>query len=71
MTFRWKKDNVEIANSPRMHINYTCTDPSKEQISDLHIFNASLNDAGIYQCFASNIYGSVHSGKANVSVVGM
>lgn len=50
--------------------NFHIAPESKEQISELHIHNASLKDAGVYQCFASNSYGSAHSGKANVSVVG-
>lgn len=70
ITFRWKRDNVEVKSSPGMSIKHHVMNSGfKEQTSELHILNASLGDAGIYQCYASNSYGSVHSGKANVSVV--
>ncbi|XP_034230739.1 leucine-rich repeats and immunoglobulin-like domains protein 1 [Thrips palmi] len=71
ITFRWKRDNIEVKSSLGMSIkyNFRINSDSKEQTSELHIYNASLRDAGIYQCFSSNSYGSAHSGKANVSVV--
>lgn len=71
ITFRWKRDNIEVKSSSGMYIKYNfhINSDSKEQTSELHIYNASLRDAGIYQCFTSNSYGSAHSGKANVSVV--
>lgn len=73
IAFRWKRDNIEVKSSLGMYIkyNFRISSDSKEQTSELHIYNASLRDAGIYQCFTSNSYGSAHSGKANVSVVGM
>ncbi|KAK3908889.1 Leucine-rich repeats and immunoglobulin-like domains protein 3 [Frankliniella fusca] len=71
ISFRWKRDNVEVKSSTSMSIKYSfqITSDPKEQTSELHIYNASLKDAGIYQCFASNSFGSAHSGKANVTVV--
>lgn len=71
ISFRWKRDNVEVKSALGMSIKYSfrITSDPMEQTSELHIYNASLKDAGIYQCFASNSFGSAHSGKANVTVV--
>lgn len=71
ISFRWKRDNIEVKSSSGLYLkyNFRINSDSKEQTSELHVYNTSLRDAGLYQCFASNSYGSAHSGKANVSVV--
>ncbi|KAF4532659.1 hypothetical protein B566_EDAN009842 [Ephemera danica] len=68
MTFRWKKDNVDLKSYGIQ--NYARADNNlSEQRSELQLFNISYNEAGRYQCVVSNEFGITYSQKSKISVL--
>ena len=65
----WKRNGGVLSNSTNIYI-------TEEEVGDsilvstLTLVNATLNDAGVYECIASNDVGD-NSGVFNVTVFGM
>ncbi|XP_044741546.1 leucine-rich repeats and immunoglobulin-like domains protein 3 [Chrysoperla carnea] len=70
MTFKWKRDNVEIDAQPPTTGVQTQTDNgrSTEAMSELHLYNVTHNDVGKYQCIVENGFGTTYSAKAHITV---
>ncbi|KAJ8971940.1 hypothetical protein NQ317_013837 [Molorchus minor] len=70
MTFLWKKDNIELANSNVLVKSRTEPDgKSTETSSELNLISVNHSDAGKYQCVVSNNYGTTYSQKSAISVL--
>jgi hypothetical protein len=68
MTFQWRKDNVEL-QTPTVQTARMVDGKISEHKSELQLFNISHNDAGKYQCIASNVHGTTYSQKSKISVL--
>ncbi len=59
----WTKDDLAVNYTERVYLDL--------YNGSLHFADVELEDAGVYQCFASNINGSTESTNATLSITGI
>ena len=59
----WTKDGVMVNYTERVYMDLFS--------GSLQFADVMLEDAGVYQCFASNVNGSVESGTATLTITGL
>ncbi|XP_045482128.1 leucine-rich repeats and immunoglobulin-like domains protein 3 [Harmonia axyridis] len=70
MTFRWKKDNVEL--DEEVFDNFILSPTTQKELDVDSVLNLTFvqnSDAGKYQCIVSNQFGTAYSQKATISVL--
>lgn len=71
MTFKWKRDNVELPDDNENMRTESMREPMTNNTvttSHLMLYNVSQEHVGRYQCIVSNSYGTTYSKKIGITV---
>ncbi|XP_074599445.1 cell adhesion molecule Dscam1-like isoform X2 [Brevipalpus obovatus] len=67
-SIRWQIDGTKVSNGHRHNVGYLTTD-GKGYVSHLNISSLTIQDAGNYECIASNLVGTI-SHQARIDIIG-